>query len=71
MLPVMSGTYTCKAKPPKYKPVKSNHPESENMVSGPLMSPAVATTGHREKSKNMPSIEDKSHDGDPFHYAVI
>lgn len=41
------GIYTCKAKSPKYKTVKSNHPGSENIrLSGPFIYLAVATIGH-------------------------
>lgn len=61
-----------KPNPLIYQPVKSNHPGSQNIKhSGPFMSPAVTTIGHREKSKTLPSTKDKSHDGDAIHYMVI
>jgi len=72
MLPGCQGTHICKATLPKYKPIKSKHPGSANIrLSGPFTSPAVATIGLREQSRNMPGIEDNSHDGDPFHCVVI
>lgn len=43
----------------------------ERSAESNILSPEVATAGHRKKSKNALSTEDKSHDSDRLRYAVI